>query len=157
MKPTLRWCNSTDFNGFLLDTSMDFFLIDTDVRLKISFCVSDCYGYSSASTMDILLCFQYSRTSTCSWSNLVAKVAGEKWGSEGGLVNESVDGVKMSAGAADFSNAALALKDWEDKKERNLQRVFQSCCVNLLGFDLHSGSSPALKKQTTSFITIFSR
>lgn len=150
MKPTLCWCNSTDFNGFLLDTSMDFFLIDTDVRPKISFCVSNCYGYSSASTMD-------SRASTCSWSNLVAKVAGEKWGSEGGLVNEYVDGVKMSAGTADFSNAALALKDWEDKKERNLQRVFQSCCVNLLGFDLHSGSSPALKKQTTSFITIFSR
>lgn len=136
---------------------MDFFLIDTCGRSKIR-CVSNCYSYSSDWTTDILLCLQYGHSSTCSWSNLVAKVAGEKGGGDGGLVNESVDGVKMSTGTPDFPNAALAMKDWEDKKERkNLQHVFQLCCVNLLDFDLHSGSSPALKKQTTGFITTFSR
>lgn len=109
---------------------MDFFLIDTCGRAKIRCCVSNCYGYSSDWTTDILLCLQYGHSSTCSWSNLVAKVAGEKGGGgDGGLVSESVDGVKMSAGTPDFPNAALAMKDWEDKKERKTYSMFSSCAV----------------------------
>lgn len=110
MKETLCQCNSTDFNGFLLDASVDLLLIDMGRRAKIRCSVSNCYSHTLTWSM-------HSAFRTVSPPSTPEATWQSKWqGREGGLVNESSDCVKRSTDTVDSPNVPFILKD-KDKKE----------------------------------------
>lgn len=75
MKATLCQGNSTDFNGFLLDASVDLFLIDMGGRAKIRCSVSNCCSHFD---LVYALYFQDSLSSIYTWSKLAVKVTGKR-------------------------------------------------------------------------------